>query len=131
MAAVRMFLLIWSKIFPCCWLLWWQQRILAVTRLRQPEMAAQMGNLYIQTWTLGGTIQTGGEPLCYKKISQLVIRKSWKRPPDSSAEVLRGSHQLTAASPASTDVQVLSSVACPLSRDSCSPCPGCYRSVVV
>lgn len=60
-----------------------------------------------------------------------MIRKSWKRPLDSAAEVLRGSHQLTAASPASTDVQILSSVACPLSRDSCSPCPGCYRSVVV
>lgn len=126
-----MSLLTWSNIFLCCWLLWWQQRILAVTRLRQTEIAEHMRDLYIQTWTLGKTIQTGGEPLCYKKISRLVIRKSWKRHPDSAAAVLRGSHQLTAASPASTDVQVLSSVGCPLSRDSCSPSPGCYRSVVV
>lgn len=76
--------------------------------------------LYVQTWTLGRTIQTVGGPLSYRKISQLVIAKRLEdRPQGSAQEALTDSHspQPTAVSPASADVQVLSSVDCPLSRD--------------
>lgn len=67
------------------------------------------------------TIQIVGGPLSYRKISRLVIRKRWEeRLQGSAVEALRGNHspQPTAVSPASADVQVLSSVACPLSKDS-------------